>query len=69
MLAQRRQAVGDGEAAMIVIAGALVGAVLGAVLARKRGGNRLDMLQYAAGFAILLAVAGLFLTILIERSL
>lgn len=52
---------------MIVIIGALVGAILGAVTARKRGGNRLDMLQYAAGFGIAFALAGLIVTVIIHR--
>ena len=52
---------------MIVLAGMLIGEALGALTARRRRGNRLDMAQYAAGFAIACAIAGLFLTILIER--
>lgn len=52
---------------MIVIAGLVLGAVLGAATAAKRGGKRLDMLQYAAGFGIAFCLLGLFLTIFIER--
>ncbi len=52
---------------MIVIACALIGAFLGFLTARKRGGNRLDMAQYAAGYAIAFMILGLFLTLLIER--
>ncbi|QYK39960.1 MAG: hypothetical protein KF887_10810 [Paracoccaceae bacterium] len=52
---------------MIVLAGLAGGALYGAMLARRRGGRRLDQLQYAAGFAIAFALAGVFLTILIER--
>ncbi|MFN7224205.1 MAG: hypothetical protein ACK4MS_09320 [Paracoccaceae bacterium] len=54
---------------MIVLAGLVLGAAMGAGIARKRGGNGLDMAQYAAGFAIAFALLGLFLTIFIERSL
>ncbi len=54
---------------MIVLAGLVLGAALGANIARKRGGNGLDVAQYAAGFAIAFALLGLFLTIFIERSL
>lgn len=54
---------------MIVLGGMLLGAVLGAGLARKRGGKTLDMLQYGAGFAIAFTLLGLFATIIIERSL
>ena len=52
---------------MIVIAGALSGAAWGAYLAKSREGSRLDMAQYAAGFAIAFSLLGLFLTIFIER--
>lgn len=52
---------------MIVLAAALFGAILGVMTARRHGGRRLDMAQYAAGYAIAFALAGLFLTILIER--
>ncbi len=52
---------------MFVIGGALLGAVIGAITARKRGGSRLDMAQYAAGFGIAFAIAGMLLTIGIHR--
>ncbi|WP_050523469.1 hypothetical protein [Pseudorhodobacter wandonensis] len=54
---------------MIVLGGMLLGAIVGAGLARKRGGKALDMLQYGAGFAIAFTLLGLFVTIIIERSL
>lgn len=54
---------------MIVLAGVVVGAVLGAAAARRRRGNRLDMAQYAAAYGILFGVLGLFATILIDRML
>lgn len=52
---------------MIVIAGLLGGAIIGATMAKRRGGKPLDMAQYAAGFAICFSLIGLFLTILIDR--
>ena len=52
---------------MIVIAGLLAGALLGVLQARRRGGNRLDLLQYAGVFAIIGAILGLFLTIAVDR--
>jgi hypothetical protein len=52
---------------MIVIAGILGGAFLGAMIARRRGGRGLDMAQYGAGYAIALGLLGLFATIFIER--
>lgn len=54
---------------MIVLAGFVLGAVWGAMLARKRGGNRLDMAQYAAGFGIAMGLVGLFVTIFLEWML
>jgi hypothetical protein len=54
---------------MIVIGGFILGALIGAFTARKRGGKPADMAQYAAGFGIALCLAGLFLTILLERLL
>ena len=52
---------------MIVIAGALFGACLGALRARNRGGRGIDMLQYGAAHAIALALIGVFITIAIDR--
>ena len=54
---------------MIVVFAALGGALWGGYLARKRGGKALDIAQYAAGYSIALSLAGLFVTIFIERSL
>jgi len=54
---------------MIVIAGLIGGAVWGAVRARRQGGNRLDMAQYAAVHAIAFGLLGLFATIALERML
>ncbi|WP_323783099.1 hypothetical protein [Thalassovita sp.] len=53
---------------MIVIAAAILGAIFGAVLAKRRNGKGLDLLQYAAGYAILFIIVGLFITIFIHRS-
>ena len=53
---------------MLVIGGAVLGAALGAITARRKGGNRLDMLQYAAACAIALAIVGLFATVFSHRA-
>lgn len=53
---------------MIVIAGVILGAIIGALTAKKRKGNRLDMLHYGAGFAIALGLLGVILTILLEKA-
>lgn len=54
---------------MIVIGGVLLGALIGALKARKHGGNTLDMLQYGAVYAILFGIVGLLATILTHRVL
>lgn len=52
---------------MIILAGLLGGAGWGAFTAKRRKGNRLDVLQYAAGYGIAFTLLGLAVTILIER--
>ncbi|KIN66431.1 hypothetical protein Z946_446 [Sulfitobacter noctilucicola] len=47
----------------------IIGAVIGGLTARKRGGNRMDMAQYAASYAIAFALLGLVLTVLLDRWL
>jgi hypothetical protein len=49
------------------LAGLLIGAVLGALLAGRKGGTGLDRLQWGAVFAIMGGLAGLFLLIAIDR--
>ena len=51
------------------LAGLLIGALLGALGARRREGARLDLAQWAAVGAIIGALAGLFLLIVIQRTL
>ncbi|SPF76442.1 hypothetical protein ALP8811_01447 [Aliiroseovarius pelagivivens] len=53
---------------MVVIVAFIVGAALGALRAKKRGGNRLDMAQYGAVHGIVLALIATFLTIVITRA-
>ena len=54
---------------VIVIGGFLFGVILGATIALRRGGRKLDALQYGAGFGILFTLIGLFVTIFLERML
>ena len=54
---------------MIVIAGAILGAILGALTAKRRNGTRADMWQYGAVYAIAFSLVGLILTIAIEKLL
>jgi hypothetical protein len=51
---------------MIVIAGLILGAILGAARARAHKGNRLDILHYAAVHAIAFGMLGLFVTLIID---
>ncbi len=50
------------------LAGLLIGAVIGALGARRREGKRLDLAQWAAVGAIIGGIAGLFLLILLQRA-
>ena len=52
---------------MIVIIGAILGAVTGALVAKRRKGNTADILQYGFVYALAFALAGLFLTLIIHR--
>ncbi|SFE87248.1 hypothetical protein [Roseivivax sediminis] len=52
---------------MIMIAAFVGGAGLGARLAKKRGGNRLDIAHYATGFAVAFGLLSLFVIIFLER--
>lgn len=46
-----------------------IGFLWGYLLARQRGGKRLDRLQYGAGFAIAFGLFGTFLGIALGRFL
>ena len=54
---------------MIVIAAFLVGVTGGALRARSRQGNRLDMAQYAATYGIIFAIIGVFITVALGRTI
>ncbi len=54
---------------MVTIICALIGAFYGTLRAKKRDGNRLDILQYGAVYTLIFALIGLFLTIIIERNI
>jgi hypothetical protein len=51
------------------LVGFVLGALLGALRARRRGGNRLDMAQYAAVFGIAFALLGVVVTVIIGRAI
>ena len=50
------------------LSGLLIGALFGALGARRRGGKRLDLFQWAAVGAIMGGIIGLFVLVFIERS-
>ena len=50
---------------MIVLAGAIIGVLMGAWTAKKRGGGKWDIAQYAAGYGIAFTLLGLIITIMI----
>ncbi|TDL84175.1 apolipoprotein acyltransferase [Palleronia sediminis] len=54
---------------MIVIAGALGGAVFGWRNAARQGGTRADKLQYAVATAIAGSLLGFVLTLIVDRLL
>jgi hypothetical protein len=54
---------------MIVLVAALFGAFLGVRIARKNGGKRADMIQYAIGMGIGFSILGVFATIVINQLL
>ena len=54
---------------MIVIAGLVLGALSGALTAKRRGGNATDIAHYAAVGGIAGALLGLFATLFLGRIL
>jgi uncharacterized membrane protein YfcA len=59
-----------GAFAMILpLAGLALGALLGLLGARRRGGVRLDQLQWVAVGAIIGGLVGLFLLIFVSRAM
>jgi len=52
---------------MITLVFAIVGALIGGYTAKKRGGNRLDIAQYAAGYAMAFGVIGMFVVVFLMR--
>lgn len=50
---------------MLNIIGGVLGVALGLYVARRRGGNRLDMAQYAAVFAIIGFLLGTFAMLMV----
>ena len=53
---------------MFILISAIVGAVVGGLTARKRNGNRLDIAQYAAGYAIAFTLASMIIAVILDRT-
>ncbi|WP_199559105.1 hypothetical protein [Nioella nitratireducens] len=53
---------------MANILGTLIGAALGALIAMRRGGNRLDILHYAGVLGLIGLVVGTFVGVFILRG-
>lgn len=51
------------------VGGFVIGALIGAIRARMKGGKALDLLQWGAVHGILCALIGLFVLVFIERSM
>jgi len=47
--------------------GLLIGALVGVFMAKRRGGKNLDMLQWGVVIAIMGAIIGIFVLVIIER--
>ena len=50
------------------VGGFVLGALLGAFRARRRGGTVLDLLQWGAGFGVIFGLIGLFVMVFLLRS-
>lgn len=50
------------------LSGLLIGAILGALSAKRRGGKTLDLLQWGGVLAIMGGIIGMFALVLIERA-
>ena len=61
------QEIKNGDKVMLVIAGIVAGAIWGGYLARRRKGNRLDILQYAASSAIAFGLLTYFVSVVLLR--
>ncbi len=54
---------------MITIVAALLGAFYGAITAKKRGGSPLDIARYVGVYALVFALIGLLVTVIVGRML
>ncbi len=54
---------------MLILISALSGAAIGGMTAYKRKGNKLDVAQYAAGYAMAFTVVSMILAVILDRTL
>lgn len=54
---------------IIPLGGLVIGALLGVFTAKRRGGNRLDMIQWGVVGALVLGLLAVFALIAIDRSM
>ena len=52
---------------ILATTGLILGALIGGFLAYRRKGNKLDILQYAGAYGMMLGVCGMILAIIIVR--
>lgn len=52
---------------MIILLGAILGAVTGALIARRRKGTLADILQYAFVYCLIFTLGAIFITLIIHR--
>ncbi|WP_394152502.1 hypothetical protein [Loktanella salsilacus] len=50
------------------LGGIVLGALIGAFRAKKRGGTVMDMLQWGTAFAVMLGIIGLFVLVFMQRA-
>ncbi|TNF18855.1 MAG: apolipoprotein acyltransferase [Rhodobacteraceae bacterium] len=52
---------------MLVLIAAVIGGIIGGMTAKRRGGQRLDIVQYVGIYALAFALAGFVLTLIVHR--
>lgn len=50
------------------LGGLVFGSLLGAIQAKRRGGKPADMVQWAAVFAMIFGVIGMFVAVILTRA-
>lgn len=53
---------------MVVAAFAIAGALIGGFSAKRHGGTRLDIAQYAGSYALAFGIIGMFVTVFLLRG-